>query len=217
MLGASSAPPSAHRRTGAGKRDDRERTDVEPDELGGAARVGAGHERLSDDRPAKEERQRDGAEERDACDEHVLRLDEDAADVPCPVGDAGIAARDVTELEQEQCLGHEGGTKGDDRARETRRPVAKADGDDRKDRREERGEQDGHERREGERHVVGELEGEQPADDGEDALREVHDPRRPVDQHEAHPDEPEGRPRREPDDHELQELGHTCSPPRYAP
>ena len=62
----------------AGKRDDRERADVEADELGGAPRVRARDERLSDDRPAEEERQRDGAQERDACDEHVLRLDEDA-------------------------------------------------------------------------------------------------------------------------------------------
>ena len=40
----------------AGKRDDRERADVEADELGGAPRVRARDERLSDDRPAEEER-----------------------------------------------------------------------------------------------------------------------------------------------------------------
>ena len=43
----------------AGERDDRERADVEADELGGAPRVRARDERLADDRPAEEERQRD--------------------------------------------------------------------------------------------------------------------------------------------------------------
>ena len=80
----------------------------------------------------------------------------------------------------------------------------------------ERREQDGHERRERERHVVGELEREQSADHREDALREVDDPRRPVDEHEAHPDERERGSGREPDDDELQERRHPGPPPRYA-
>ncbi len=84
-----------------GERDDCQRADVEPDELRCATRVGARDERLPDDRPTEEEGQRDGAQDRDACDEHVLRLDEDASDVPRAIGDARIAARDVTEFEQQ--------------------------------------------------------------------------------------------------------------------
>ena len=75
---------------------------------------------------------------------------------------AWIAARDVPELEQEVRLRQKGGAEGDDRTRETRRPASEADGDDGEDRRQEGGEQDGHERRERERHVVGELNQNSP-------------------------------------------------------
>ena len=59
LLGASSDAAECAERAGADERDDRERADVETDELGGAPRVRAGDERLADDRPAQEQRQRD--------------------------------------------------------------------------------------------------------------------------------------------------------------
>ena len=130
------------------------------------------------------------------------------------VGDTRVAPRDVPELQQEQRLRQERGAQRDDRAREARRPIAEADGDDREERRHEGGEDDRHDHREHQRHVVGELEREETADDGEDALREVHDPGRPVDEHEAHPDERERRSGRQSDDDELQELRHPGPVPR---
>ena len=60
LLGASRAPPSAQSSARADERDDGERAGAEADELGGASRVRARDERLPDDRPAQEERQRDG-------------------------------------------------------------------------------------------------------------------------------------------------------------
>ena len=74
--------------------------------------------------------------------------------------------------------------------------------------------EDRHERRERERHVVGELEREEPAEHREHALREVDDARRAIDEHEAHADERERRARREPDDDELEERRHPGPAPR---
>ena len=131
-----------------------------------------------------------------------------------------IAAGNVPELEQEQRLCEERGSERDDRAREARRPATEANGDDRENRRQKRGDEDRDQTRQCERHVVRELEGEEAPDHDEHALREVHDPGRPVDEHEAHPDERERGSGREADDDELQELvirarlrDMRCAPP----
>ena len=179
----------------ADERDDSERADVQSHELGGGTGVRAGHQRLADDRPAQKEGQRDRREQCHARDQHILRLDEDSADVPGAIGDAGIAARDVAELEQQQGLRKERGAERDDGAGKACRPAAKAHGNDGEDRCGERRNEDRDERRERERHVVGELEREKPAHHREHALREVDDARRAIYEHEAHADERERRSR----------------------
>ena len=58
------------------------------------------------------------------------------------------------------------------------------------------------------RHVLLELEREETADDGEDALSEVDDPGRAIDEDERHPDESEDRSGRDADHDQLQERRH---------
>ena len=111
------------------ERDHCDRADVEADELGGATRVGAGDERLADDRPVEEERQSERSEERDRGDEHVLRLHEDVADVPGMVGDPRIRAWDVAERQQERRLGDKRCAEGDDQAGQRRRATTEAEGE----------------------------------------------------------------------------------------
>ena len=158
LLGASSEPPSAQSAPAPMNATTASERMLRPTSSAARLRVRASDECLPDDRPAEEERQRDGREQRDPCDENVLGLDENATDVPGVVGDARVATRNVPELEQEQRLGEERGAERDDRAREARRSAAEANGDDREDRRQKRGDEDRDQTRQCKRHVVGEPE-----------------------------------------------------------
>ena len=91
-------------RSRADERDDSKRADVRDHELGRGPGVGAGDQGLADDRLAQKEGQHARRQQRHTGDQDILRLDENAADVPGAIGDAGIAAGDVAELEEKECL-----------------------------------------------------------------------------------------------------------------
>ena len=93
-----------------------------------------------------------------------------------------------------------------------RRAAAEADGDHRRDSRQQSSQDDRADDGQCHRHVLLELEGEETAEDRGDTLREVDDPGRAIDEHERHPDEPEDRSGRDADHDQLQERRHERSP-----
>ena len=121
------------KRARAGERDDPQRADVEADELGSAAGVGTGDERLADDRSAEEERQSDGASSATPAISTYCGWTTTPPTFHARSEMPGIAAGNVSELEQEQRLCEERRAERDDRAREARRSIAEANGDDRED------------------------------------------------------------------------------------
>ena len=209
-------PPIAVKAASQGERDHGDRAEVQADELRGARGVGRGDERLTDDGVPQEQGEPDGGGERDEREDRVLRLDEHSADVPRTVGDSRVRTRNLAERREEHGLGEDRDPDGDDQAGEVRGAPTDADGDDCDERRDEGGHERGDHGGQRERHPLAEGVGEERSQHGEDALREVDDPRRPVHEHQRHADDREHRARREAHDDELEERRHADPPPRYA-
>ena len=125
---------------------------------------------------------------------------------------ARVRPWNLPEGREQDGLGEDRDSDGDDQAREMRGAPADADRDDGDERGDDRRRECRQDRSGRKRHPLAQRVRQEATENCEHSLREVHDARRPVHEDERHPDDGEDRTGRDADHHQLEERRHNAVP-----